>query len=109
MSLKDERANSIVQHSVGAFLSTLQEPGTLITVTDIKTRDREKSATIFVTIYPESKETETLQRLIRELRNLREYVKTHEKLLNIPFFDYKIDKGEKNRQRIEEISNSLQK
>jgi ribosome-binding factor A len=107
MGLKDERATSIIHHSVGAFLATIAEPGSLVTVTNIEAKDKERLVHIFVTIYPESKEEEVMKHLKRQRSNLREYVKEHERLLNIPVFDFRIDKGEKNRQHIEEISAKL--
>ena len=104
MSAKDDRSTSIVHHSVGAFLSGISEPGALITITKVEVRDKGKSVAVFITVYPDSKEAEVLKRLKRERSNLREYVKTHERLFHLPIFDFKIDYGEKNRQHIDGLA-----
>jgi len=107
MSQKDERAASILQRSVGKFLSELSEPGVLVTITKLETFDRERTVNVYITIYPESREEEIMKKLRRERSALREHVREHEKLANLPVFDFLIDRGEKNRQHIDEISGKL--
>jgi len=63
-----------------------------------------KNATIYVTIFPENKEEESLEFLKRKRSDFREFFKNQIKIKTIPYFDFEIDTGEKNRQRIEELS-----
>jgi len=63
-----------------------------------------KNSTVYVTVFPEEKETEALNFLKRKRGDFREFFKSRIKLKTVPFFDFKIDMGEKYRQRIEEIS-----
>ena len=42
--------------------------------------------------------------LKRKRSDFRDFVKDNARLARIPFFDFEIDKGEKNRRQVEEAS-----
>jgi len=75
----------------------------LITVTGADTSPDLKRATVFITVLPESKETAALGFVKRKRGELREFLKKNLKIKTIPFIDIKIDLGEKNRQKIDEL------
>jgi ribosome-binding factor A len=72
-------------------------------VTSVRTFDANKNATIYFTVFPEDQENTALDFLKRKRTEFKEFVKEKALLGRVPFFDFQIDLGEKNRQRIEEI------
>jgi ribosome-binding factor A len=62
-----------------------------------------KRATIFITVMPESKEKEALEFAKRKRAELRDFLKKNIEIKIIPFIDIEIDRGEKNRQKIDEL------
>lgn len=84
----------------------LREAGTrsLITVTDATVSPDFKYATIYITTIPTSEETAALEFAKRKRTELREYLKGHSKMRVLPVLEIKIDEGERNRQRIDELS-----
>ncbi len=81
--------------------------GSLITVTDANISKDLKKATIFITVLPESSEESALNFAKRKRSDLRNFIKTKLQMKILPFLDFEIDKGEKNRQRIDELSQNL--
>ena len=93
-----------IAHLAGQFLARESNVKALITVTRAELTDDLKSATIFLSILPERGEEATLKLAKRLRSDLREYVKKHSFLHPIPFVEFEIDYGEKNRQRIDELT-----
>jgi ribosome-binding factor A len=62
-----------------------------------------KRATIFITVLPDEKEAGALEFVKRKRKDLREHLKKNIKIKIIPFVDIQIDRGEKNRQKIDEL------
>lgn len=79
----------------------------LITITDVSVSDKGQRATIFFTVLPEGKEKGALDFAKRMRTDFREYFASQARIRSIPFFDFEIDKGEKNRQHIDEISRNV--
>ncbi len=75
----------------------------LITVTNAMLTPDSKTAFIYVTVFPESKEVETLNFLKRKRKELRKYIVQNLKIGHSPFIDIELDLGEKNRQRIDTL------
>ena len=107
MTIRQEKVCALLQNIVSSFISheSIALSGTLISVTKIEITSDFKKAKIFINVFPEDKEKETLNLLKNRLSDLKQYVKTRIKMKFLPFFEIEIDKGEKSRQRIEEILN----
>ena len=103
---RDGRIKDIVKDLAARFVQLESNYTSLVTVTDIMLLDFGKRATILVTVLPDDKEEAALDFLKRKRTEFREYVKKNSKLGRIPFFDFDIDHGEKNRQRIDAIATS---
>lgn len=103
---REERALGLLKRTAAEFIEIESNKTALITVTRVEAPKDMKRATIYITVLPESKEEEALKFSRRRLSDLREYFKKKTRLRTIPFFAFEIDKGEKNRQRIDEISNN---
>ncbi len=102
-SLRQEKVKELMKGLAAQFLQSESNYTSLITVTDVNISSDFKRATVFVTVYPEDSEASALNFLKRKRKGLKSYVKSKTKMKVIPFFDFEIDKGEKNRQRIDEL------
>ena len=102
-TLRQEKIKELIKGLAAQFLQEESNYTSLITVTDTNVSRDLKRSTIFVTVYPESAEESALNFLKRKRKGLKNFVKSKAKMKIIPFFDFEIDKGEKNRQRIDEL------
>lgn len=93
-----------IKELAARFFASESNGSSLMTITSASVSDDGKEATIFFTVLPEDKEEEALAFTKRRRSDFKAFVKSESRLGRIPFFDFRIDVGEKNRQRIEEIS-----
>ena len=107
MNQKDLKLKEILRELAADFFSRESNRTSLITVTDVDVRNRGGTAIILMTVLPETEEMEAVEFAHRRLTDFKEYVQQHSRIARIPFFDVHIDKGEKNRQRIDEIDRTL--
>lgn len=105
---RNDRALSILTGAVADFIRSESNASPLITVTRVTTSPDFHEAMIFVTVYPDDKETEVINFLKRKGSDLRDYVKKHARLRSIPFFSFEIDYGERNRQHIDELVHDIE-
>jgi ribosome-binding factor A len=99
-----QKTESLLGRLVGEFLSQEAGPQSLVTVTRVSFNEKSKHATVYLSVLPETQEVAALAFVKRQSSNLREYVRARAKLRILPVFEFLIDIGEKNRQRLEEIS-----
>ena len=85
------------------FIERESERNSLITVTQIDISPDLHNATIFISVLPDNKAEDALNFCKRKMTDFKNYVKQNVHMNVIPFFDVKLDMGEKNRQRIEEL------
>lgn len=76
----------------------------LITVTRAEVSDDYKDVMVFLSVLPHTMEAEALTFAKRARSDFREYVKKHSALHPIPTVDFVLDYGEKNRQRVDELT-----
>jgi len=103
MAVKDEKLIELFRNLAAQFISRESNRTSLITVTGASLSDDRKYVTIFLSVYPDDKEGEAIKFVSRQRSEFKEFVKGHARIGKIPFFDFKIDKGEKNRQKIESL------
>ncbi|MBU2633015.1 ribosome-binding factor A [Patescibacteria group bacterium] len=103
MTLREEKINSLLKRILSEFFARLTSGGCFVNITEIEIARDLKFAKIFVSIYPEKESPRMLKMLKKKGGEMRKYVGTKTRLKFIPFFEFQIDKGEKNRQRIEEL------
>ena len=101
---KHGRFEEIIHALAARFVVTESAGDGLITVTKVEAAGKGDIAKIFISVFPESSEEKALAFLKRRRSDFREFVGSHSKLFRIPFFDFEIDKGEKNRIKVEEAS-----
>jgi len=103
MTQRNEKIGNLVKELSAQFLGRENNKTSLITVTSCSTSPDLKRATIFITVLPDSKEHDALDFAKRKRKELREFLKKNMEIKIIPFIDIEIDKGEKNRQKIDEL------
>ncbi len=107
MTLRQKKVSENIKHLAAKFLQKESTGGSLITVTNADISKDLKRATIFITIFPETSEKSALDFAKRKRSDIRNYIRVKLKMKTLPFLDVEIDKGEKNRQRIDELSFNL--
>ena len=103
MAERNEKMANLIKELSAQFLNRENNKTSLITITSCSTSPDLKRATIFVTVLPDSKEHDALDFLKRKRGDLRDFLKKNIAVKTIPFIDIQIDKGEKNRQKIDEL------
>ena len=103
MTQRNEKLASLIKELSAQFLNRENNKTSLITVTSCTTSPDLKRATIFITVLPDSKEHDALEFSKRKRGEMREFLKKNMSTKIIPFIDIQIDRGEKHRQRIDEL------
>lgn len=102
--IKDERYKEIIRQKASEFLEKESAGNALITVTSIKPFDNNKKVLIYFTVFPADRENGVLDFAKRKRSEFRDYLKHESRLFKLPFVDFEIDLGEKNRQKIDTLS-----
>lgn len=103
-TIKDERAKEIIREKAAIFLEKESSGNAIITVTDVRLSDQNGRALISFTVFPADKENGVLDFARRKRSDFREFLKKETRLFHLPFVDFAIDLGEKNRQKIDTLS-----
>lgn len=105
-SQKQNKIEGQIAQLAATFIERESNKTALITVTRVEVLDRGRSATIYISVLPESGEESAINFLKRKRHDLRTVIKKGINMINIPFIDVEIDKGEKARHTIEALLNS---
>lgn len=108
MSQRDNRLRDEIKRLAALFLERESNHLSLITVTDVQLSDKGTHAKIFFTVLPIEKEKAALDFVKRMRGEFRDHVMKKSRIGRVPFFDFEIDGGEKNRQRIDELSHEAE-
>lgn len=102
-SERQEKMSELIRKHVATFIERESTPQSLITVTHVSISPDFKNTTIFFTTIPEKEQETALLFLQRKRSDIRDYLKKQMKTRIIPFVDIKIDEGERNRQKIDQL------
>lgn len=105
MNLKDQRLASAVSELAAEFLNRESNRTSLITITRTIILNKGRRATVMFTVIPDSEEANALEFLQRKRRDLRKFISSKKIVGFSPSIEFELDLGEKNRQRIDELSN----
>src|SRR3989344_842893 len=100
---KKEKLSALMERMAAEFIAREANPVSLETVTGTEHSTSANHINILVTVLPESEEKNVINLLTKNKNGFFEYLDKHAKIFRIPSFDFKIDKGEKNRRKIEDI------
>lgn len=103
---KQEKIEQQIKELAAQFIERESNKTALITVTRVVVLERGRSATIYISVLPESGEESALNFLKRKRNDLRTVVKKGINMHSIPFLDVMIDKGEKARHTIDTLLKS---
>ncbi len=103
-TFRDEKLIDQIKKWAAEFLQRESNGASLITVTDVKLSNEAKEATILFTVLPDEKAEAALEFARRQLSDFREFMGQKVKAGRMPYFHFDIDRGEKHRQRIDEIT-----
>lgn len=104
---KHDKLQELLRELAAAYFSRESNRQSLITITSVEVLSRGGRAIIRITVLPENQEEAAVEFMSRKLTDFREYVRTNSRIGRIPFFDVAVDIGEKNRQKIDEISGKI--
>jgi ribosome-binding factor A len=107
MSIREEKVKEQVMHLAAEFLRLEASPSSMLTVTNGIFNEQNNMAIIYFTVFPEKFEHTALEFAKRKRKDFRDFVKEKMRIRDIPFFDFEIDKGEKNRQLIDSLGNMV--
>ncbi|MDB5238699.1 MAG: Ribosome-binding factor [Candidatus Parcubacteria bacterium] len=107
MSDKDAKLQEMIRELAADFFSRESNRQSLLTVTAVEVVARGSVARILITVIPESEEEKALGFAHRQLTDFKHFVMEKSRIQRIPFFEVALDKGEKNRQRLDEITKKL--
>lgn len=107
MSNRNEKIKEMLRDLGAKFLLLNGNGSSLMTVTSVQLTGDEKHATIFFTVFPDTFEKTALEFAKRKRSEFKKFVMDNSKLGRIPQLDFEIDLGEKNRQKIDNISNQV--
>ncbi len=105
-SRRQTQVAETIAHRAADFLARESNRQSLVTVTHADVSPDLKNVMIFISVLPESAEQEVLLFAKRNRTEFREYLKGHAMLKFLPNVDFEIDYGEKNRQRIDDLTRS---
>jgi ribosome-binding factor A len=103
MNIREAKIREQVMHHAAEFLREEGNLSSLLTVTNAVFNEHTNSAVIFFTVFPEDKEQTALQFAKRKRKEFRDSLVNKMRIRAIPFFDFAIDTGEKNRQKIDQL------
>lgn len=104
MSERGEKIESLMTTLAARFLEIEANPSPLITVTRSSISPDGKRATVYLSVFPTEKETNAVEFANRKVRDFRKYVAEHARLRIMPFITFELDRGERARQRLDELS-----
>lgn len=100
---RQEKIGEIIKHLSAKFLEEENNGSSLLTVTDLRMSPDGKYATILFTVFPDEFQKTALEFTKRKRGDFQKYVRKNSKIGHVPFLDFEIDFGEKNRQKIDNL------
>jgi ribosome-binding factor A len=100
---RNERLQEAVREVAAEFMSREANRNSLITVTRADLSDDGRRCNIFISVFPETAEEAALSFATRNRSELSDFFKKRVKALP-PHIEFFIDQGEKNRRRLDQLS-----
>ncbi len=101
---KREIIAEILHRLASQFAQEEGSPASLLTITRVELSHTGKEAKIYFTTLPDSEQETALKFLERKTPEFYKYVRAGSRIGYIPHVDFKIDFGERNRQRLDELT-----
>ncbi len=101
---RNEKLREALRESAAEFLAREAGRESLITVTNTFLSEDGRRGIIYITVLPDTAEESALSFANRNRGELSLFFKKYVKGVQIPHIEFMVDKGEKNRQRLDELS-----
>ncbi len=102
--IKREKIAEMIHHLAAQFVLEEGSGSSLLTITRVDLSPTGKEAKVFFTTLPEDQEDTALKFLERKTAEFQRYVRDNSRIGIVPHIDFKIDYGERNRQRLDTLS-----
>mgnify|MGYP001567717709 CR=1 FL=1 len=99
---KKEKVLEQLMHLAANYFQQESGKSSLMTVTRVLADDFLKRVTILFTVIPESKEQEALEFAKRREIDFKNFAKKNGRLGRVPYIVFDIDRGERNRQKVDD-------
>src|SRR3989338_1615974 len=103
-SRRQTQVSQVIAQLAADFFARESPVKALITVTHADISPSFKDVTVYLSVLPQTMEEQALKFAKRARTDFRAYIKKQSRLHPIPVVDFAIDLGEKNRQRIDELT-----
>ncbi|MDO8408392.1 MAG: hypothetical protein Q7S95_04195 [bacterium] len=97
------RTSELIAHEAARFIKENAGTESLITVTRATTLGTGTRAVVYVSVFPEDRETSALAFLARGREAFSDHLKAHVRVRPLPRVTFEIDHGEKHRRRLDEL------
>lgn len=102
--IKREKIAEMIHRLAARFVREEASQSSLLTITRVELSPTGKEAKVFFTTLPEDQEETALKFLERKTSEFKLYVRDESRIGFVPHIDFKIDYGERNRQRLDQLS-----
>lgn len=106
-NIKREKVGGAIHRLAAEFVRDNTTDASLLTITRVEISKAGKDAKVYFTTLPESKEDTALKFLIRKSPEFKRYVRDKSRIGRVPRLIFMIDYGERNRQRLDELSKEI--
>lgn len=104
MSKRSEQLEEALRETAAEFLSREAGRQSLITVTRAVLNQKGTHAAIMITVLPDSAQEHALEFANRHRKEFGDFFEKRIRGTRLPHIEFAIDRGEKNRQRLDELS-----
>ncbi|MEK7227365.1 MAG: ribosome-binding factor A [Patescibacteria group bacterium] len=101
--IKKEIITEILHRLASEFAFEVGSSASMLTITRVELSPTGKEVKIFFTTLPEDQEDTALKFLERKTPKFYRYIRNESRIGIIQHVDFKIDYGERNRQRLDEL------
>ncbi|MEX2010217.1 MAG: ribosome-binding factor A [Parcubacteria group bacterium] len=103
--VKHDRIEEVIHRLAAEYVRDEATSASLLTITRVELNPSGKDAVIFFTTLPEKEEDTALKFLERKSPEFKIYLRDKSRIGIMPHVRFRIDYGERNRQRLDELSN----
>lgn len=99
-----ERDIEALREAAAEFLAREAGRQSLITVTRTELSDDRRNGIIYITVFPDTAEKQAVDFANRNRREFSAFFEKRVRGMHMPHVEFVIDLGEKNRQRLDELT-----
>jgi len=100
---RTDRLSETIRKHIAEFVEEHFRGEGIVTLTRLELSKNLKTCAVFFSIYPPKEEERLMRRIEGIASDIRAHVKKKMKTKFTPFFTFKSDAGERERQKIEEL------